>query len=243
MLARLRLRPPLPRRARLLHTTPSLHASTQLYDPDAEPREEELVDVCIVGGGPAGLSAAIRLKQLEAETGKEVRVVVLEKGGEIGSHVLSGAVIEPSALDVLLPGWRSGEFDEYAEGGVCPVRQEVTSSGMRLLTKRWVVPIPHPPQMDGRGSFVVSLSRVAAWLGGVAEGMGAEVYPGFAGARLLMSDGADAVLPGAGKKEVKSVRGVITHDAGLTRQRTKSARFEPGVAFRARCVLLSFFIL
>ncbi|KAJ7934334.1 FAD/NAD-P-binding domain-containing protein [Mycena leptocephala] len=237
MLARLRLR--LPRRARLLHTTPSLRASTQLYDPDSEPREEELVDVCIVGGGPAGLSAAIRLKQLEAETGKEVRVVVLDKGGEIGSHILSGAVIEPSALDALLPGWRAGDYDEYAEGGVCPVRQEVTSSGMRLLTKRWAVPIPHPPQMDGRGSFVVSLSRVAAWLGGVAEGMGAEIYPGFAGARLLMSDGADAVSPGAGKREVKSVRGVITHDAGLTRQRTKSARFEPGVAFRARATLLA----
>jgi electron-transferring-flavoprotein dehydrogenase len=217
---------------------PSLRASTQLYDPDLEPREEELVDVCIVGGGPAGLSAAIRLKQLEAETGKDVRVVVLEKGSEIGSHVLSGAVIEPSALDALLPGWRAGDYDEYAEGGVRPVRQEVTSSGMRLLTKKWAVPIPHPPQMDGRGNFVVSLSRVAAWLGGVAEGMGAEIYPGFAGARLLMSGEADAVLPGKeGKeREVKSVSGVITHDAGLTRQRTKSARFEPSVAFRARCV-------
>jgi electron-transferring-flavoprotein dehydrogenase len=194
-----------------------------------------------LGGGPAGLSAAIRLKQLEAETGKEVRVVVLEKGGEVGAHVLSGAVIEPSALDALLPGWRSGEFDEYAEGGVCPVLQEVTSSGMRLLTKRWAVPIPHPPQMDGRGNFVVSLSRVAAWLGGVAEGMGAEVYPGFAGARLLLSGEADAVLPGKEKREVKSVRGVITHDAGLTRQRTKSARFEPGVPSRARCVPLFLF--
>jgi electron-transferring-flavoprotein dehydrogenase len=92
--------------------------------------------------------------------------------------------------------------------------------------------------MDGRGNFVVSLSRVAAWLGGVAEGLGAEVYPGFAGARLLLSGEADAVLPGEGKGEVKSVRGVITHDAGLTRQRTKSARFEPGVAFRARCAYL-----
>ncbi|KAJ7907061.1 hypothetical protein B0H13DRAFT_2332677 [Mycena leptocephala] len=109
MLTRLRPRPRLPCHARPLHTTPSLRTpSTALYDPDLEPREEELVDVCIVGGGPTGLSAAIRLKQLESETGCPVRIVVLEKGGEVGVHVLSGAVIEPSALDVLpLPsvGW------------------------------------------------------------------------------------------------------------------------------------------
>jgi electron-transferring-flavoprotein dehydrogenase len=132
-------------------------------------------------------STAIHLEQLEAEAGKDVRFVVLEKGSEFEACILSGAVIEPSALGALLPEWRSGEYDEYAEGGVRPVRQEVTSSGMRLLTKRWATRISHPPQMDGRGSFVVSLSRVAAWLGGVAEGLGAEVYPGFAGARLLMS--------------------------------------------------------
>ncbi|KAJ7795524.1 FAD/NAD-P-binding domain-containing protein [Mycena olivaceomarginata] len=211
--------------ARSLHTT---HARRTPYDPDAEPREEELVDVCIVGGGPAGLSAAIRLKQLEAETGAEVRVVVLEKGGEVGAHILSGAVIEPSALDALLPDWRSTEH---------PLSQPVTSSAMRWLTQKWSVPIPHPPQMNGKGNYIASLSRVAAWLGGVAEELGVEVYPGFAGARFLLSTDKDA--QDAAGKEVRSVRGVVTHDAGVTRQRTKSARFEPGVAFRARATLLA----
>ncbi|KAJ6562289.1 hypothetical protein B0H19DRAFT_1144084 [Mycena capillaripes] len=227
-----RLRPRVARRAaRLLHASPVAHSSASCtpYDPDAEARESEDVDVCIVGGGPAGLSAAIRLKQLEAETGKEVRVVVLEKGSEVGAHVLSGAVIEPSALDVLLPDWRNDP--EH------PLTQPVTSEGMRLLTEKWVIPIPHPPQMNNKGNYIASLSRMSAWLGGVAEGMGAEVYAGFAGARLLLSDAPDA--HDAQGREVRSVRGVVTHDAGLTRARTKSARFEPGVAFRARATLLA----
>ncbi|KAF7342278.1 Electron transfer flavoprotein-ubiquinone oxidoreductase [Mycena venus] len=227
-----RLRPRLPGHpARALHAI-SRNASSSSYtpyDPSTEPREEEAVDVCIVGGGPAGLSAAIRLKQLESETGNEVRVVLLEKGSEVGSHILSGAVIEPSALDALLPDWRSMEGH--------PLAQPVTSSSMRLLTQKYAIPIPHPPQMNNKGNFVASLSQVAAWLGGIAEELGVEVYPGFAGARLLLSDEADA-RDGQGR-EVKSVRGVVTHDAGLTRQRTKSARFEAGVAFRARATLLA----
>ncbi|KAK7055256.1 electron transfer flavoprotein-ubiquinone oxidoreductase [Favolaschia claudopus] len=214
---------------RCLHTTSILrNSSSAAYDPDAEPREEELVDVCIVGGGPAGLSAAIRLKQLEAETGKEVRVVLLEKGSEVGAHILSGAVIEPSALDALLPDWRTTEH---------PLSQPVTSSAMRFLTQKYSIPIPHPPQMNNKGNYIASLSRVAAWLGGVAEELGVEVYPGFSGARFLLAQEADA--KDAQGREVRSVRGVITHDAGVTRQRTKSARFEPGVAFRARATLLA----
>ncbi|KAJ7435031.1 FAD/NAD-P-binding domain-containing protein [Mycena galericulata] len=228
MLARLRPRVAGGAVRRLHRSAPRLNSSYTPYDPDAEAREEELVDVCIVGGGPAGLSAAIRLKQLEAETGKEVRVVVLEKGSEVGAHILSGAVIEPSALDALLPDWRSMEH---------PLAQPVTSSAMRLLTSTRALPIPHPPQMNNKGNYVASLSRVAAWLGGVAEELGAEVYPGFAGARLLLSDTPDAA--DARGRPVRSVRGVVTHDAGLTRQRTKSARFEPGVAFRARATLLA----
>ncbi|KAJ7179749.1 FAD/NAD-P-binding domain-containing protein [Mycena filopes] len=226
-----RIRPRLPRHpARRLHTTPrALNTAYTPYDPAAEEREEELVDVCIVGGGPAGLSAAIRLKQLEVETGKEVRVVVLEKGGEVGAHILSGAVIEPSALDALLPDWRSMDGQ--------PLAQPVTSSAMRLLTQKRALPIPHPPQMNNKGNYIASLSRVAAWLGGVAEEMGAEVYAGFAGARLLLSEKEDA--EDAHGRKVRSVRGVVTHDAGVTRQRTKSSRFEPGIAFRARATLLA----
>ncbi|KAJ7692938.1 hypothetical protein B0H17DRAFT_1168966 [Mycena rosella] len=221
------------RRARFnvrhLHTSKTACNSKYTpYDPDAEAREEELVDVCIVGAGPAGLSAAIRLKQLEAETGKEVRVVVLEKGAEVGSHILSGAVIEPSALDALLPDWRQTDH---------PLAQPVTSSSMRFLTQKYALPLPHPPQMNNKGNYIASLSRVAAWLGGIAEELGAEVYAGFAGARLLLSETDDA--QDAQGRAVRSVRGVVTHDAGLTRQRTKSPRFEPGVAFRARATLLA----
>ncbi|KAJ7080923.1 FAD/NAD-P-binding domain-containing protein [Mycena belliarum] len=228
MLTRLRARLPA-RSVRRLHTSGTARNSANtLYDPDAETREEELVDVCIVGAGPAGLSAAIRLKQLEVETGKEVRVVVLEKGSEVGSHILSGAVIEPTALDALLPDWRQTEH---------PLSQPVTSSSMRFFTEKYTLPIPHPPQMSGKGNYIASLSRVAAWLGGIAEELGAEVYAGFAGARLLLSENADA--QDAQGRAVRSVRGVVTHDSGLTRQRTKSARFEPGVAFRARATLLA----
>ncbi|KAJ7270712.1 FAD/NAD-P-binding domain-containing protein [Mycena haematopus] len=228
MLARLGARLP-NRPARHLHVSgPARSTASTPYDPDSETREEELVDVCIVGGGPAGLSAAIRLKQLEAETSLPVRVVVLEKGAEIGSHILSGAVIEPSALDALLPHWRTRDH---------PLAQPVTSSRMRLLTERYALPLPHPPQMNNRGNYVASLSRVAAWLGTVAEDLGAEIYPGFAGARLLLAPSPDA--RDAQGRAVRSVRGVITHDAGLTRQRTKSPRFEPGIAFRARATLLA----
>ncbi|KAJ6461366.1 FAD/NAD-P-binding domain-containing protein [Mycena sanguinolenta] len=229
MLGRLRAR--LPKRyARHFHASATARSSSNTpYDPASEPREEELVDVCIVGGGPAGLSAAIRLKQLESETSLPVRVVLLEKGAEIGSHILSGAVIEPTALDTLLPDWRTR--DDH------PLTQPVTSSGMRLMTEKYAIPMPHPPQMGNKGNYIVSLSRVAAWLGSVAEELGAEVYPGFSGAQLLLSSSADA-QDGQGR-EVRSVRGVITHDAGVTRQRTKSARFEAGVAFRARATLLA----
>ncbi|KAJ6521389.1 FAD/NAD-P-binding domain-containing protein [Mycena vulgaris] len=228
MLRRLRARLPTGSTRRLHTSKPVRNSKYTPYDPDAESREEELVDVCIVGAGPAGLSAAIRLKQLEVETGKEVRVVILEKGAEIGSHILSGAVIEPSALDALLPDWRETEH---------PLSQPVTSSSMRFLTSKYAIPLPHPPQMNNKGNYIASLSRVAAWLGGIAEELGAEVYAGFAGARLLLSQSEDATdVQG---RAVRSVRGVVTHDAGLTRQRTKSARFEPGVVFRARATLLA----
>ncbi|KAJ7106520.1 hypothetical protein C8R44DRAFT_714895 [Mycena epipterygia] len=229
LLAR-RLRPRLPPRALSVRPASTTSEYTP-YDPTSEPREEESVDVCIVGAGPAGLSAAIRLMQLADATSKPVRVVVLEKGSEVGAHILSGAVIEPSALDALLPAWRTTYADSH------PLTQPVTSSGMRLLTPKRSIPIPHPPQMNNKGNYVASLSRVSAWLGGVAEELGAEVYAGFAGAHLLLSPTPDST--DAAGRRVRSVRGVVTHDAGLTRQRTKSARFEPGVAFRARATLLA----
>ncbi|TDL20717.1 hypothetical protein BD410DRAFT_725364 [Rickenella mellea] len=203
---------------RRLHCTPN-RWERQLFNPDDVERPSDDVDVCIVGGGPAGLSAAIKLKQLEQQTGKEVRVVVLEKGGEVGSHILSGAVIEPRALNELLPNW--SERPDH------PLTQPTTSSSMRFLTKRMSIPIPHPPQMGNKGNYIVSLSRVTAWLGTIAEELGVEVYPGFSGASLLYSD------------DKKSVRGVVTNDVGLDKQLRMKESFEPGMEFRAKVTLLA----
>ncbi|KAI0355284.1 FAD/NAD(P)-binding domain-containing protein [Trametes cingulata] len=217
MLVRCRARPPHLNLARSLHSTASRRR--ELFDPSNVERPSDEVDVCIVGAGPAGLSAAIRLKQLEQEKGREIRVVVLEKGAEVGSHILSGAVLEPRALNELLPDWKSR--DDH------PLTQPTTSTQMRLFTKNRSFRIPQPPQMAKMGTYVISLSRVTAWLGAIAEEMGVEVYPGFAGAGLVYaSDG-------------RSVLGVRTNEVGLDRQGRMKESFEPGMEFRARVTLLA----
>ncbi|KAG1872526.1 hypothetical protein C8R48DRAFT_629239 [Suillus tomentosus] len=209
-------------RSRILNLNRLLHSSSrisrQLFDPSTVERVSEDVDVCIVGAGPAGLSTAIRLKQLEQKLGKELRVVVLEKGAEVGSHTLSGAVIEPRALDELLPDWALR--DDH------PLTQSATSSHMRFLTKSLSIPIPHPPQMSNQGNYIVSLSRFTAWLGNIAEEMGIEVYPGFAGAGIVYTDDG-------------SVAGVRTNEVGLDRLGCMKESFEPGMEFRARVTLVA----
>ncbi|KAG1810995.1 hypothetical protein EV424DRAFT_1557954, partial [Suillus variegatus] len=216
MLTRTVLRSRIPNLSRLLHS--SSRISRQLFDLSTVERVSEDVDVCIVGAGPAGLSTAIRLKQLEQKLGKELRVVVLEKGAEVGSHILSGAVIEPRALDELLPDWALR--DDH------PLTQSATSSHMRFLTKSLSIPIPHPPQMSNRGNYIVSLSRFTAWLGNIAEEMGVEVYPGFAGAGVVYTDDG-------------SVAGVRTNEVGLDRLGCMKESFEPGMEFRARVTLIA----
>ncbi|KLO12518.1 hypothetical protein SCHPADRAFT_829413 [Schizopora paradoxa] len=203
---------------RNLHFTPS-RREREKFDPTQVERASDEVDVCIVGGGPAGLSAAIRLKQLEQENGREVRVVVLEKASEIGAHIVSGAVLEPRALNELLPDWqqRSGH----------PLTQPALHDSMRFLTKSSSFPMPHPPQMNNKGNYILSLSRFTAWLGGIAEEMGVEVYPGFGGARVLYSE------------DKSSVQGVITNDVGLDRQFRMKDSFEPGMEFKAKVTLLA----
>ncbi|GBE83685.1 Probable electron transfer flavoprotein-ubiquinone oxidoreductase [Sparassis crispa] len=191
----------------------------ELFNPSDVERATDEVDVCIVGAGPAGLSAAIRLKQLEQQNGREIRVVVLEKGAEVGSHILSGAVIEPRALNELLPEWKDRSDH--------PLTQPTQHTSMRFFTKSMSIRIPQPPQMAKTGTYIVSLSRFTAWLGAIAEELGVEVYPGFAGAGLVYSEDGRRVL------------GVRTNEVGLDRAGRMKETFEPGMEFRARTTLLA----
>lgn len=219
---------PLP--LRLTRITRALHSNSALFNPHHVERAEDDVDVCIVGAGPAGLSAAIRLKQLERDRGNDIRVVVLEKGSEAGSHIVSGAVIEPRALNELLPDWQA--LPDH------PLTQPATSSKMLYFTPKHAIPIPHPPQMSNNGNYIVSLSAFTRWLAGVAENeYGVEIYPGFAGSQLLLSTTPDALDPWG--NAVKSVRGVITNEVGLAKNFTPKSNFEPGMAFNAKVTLLA----
>ncbi len=140
------------------------------------PRESMMFDAVIVGAGPAGLSAAIRLKQLAPEAS----VCVVEKGGEVGAHILSGAVLEPRALNELIPDWQ--------EKGA-PLTTPAREDRFLYLTARRAVRLPTPPQMNNHGNYIVSLGDFVRWLGAQAESLGVEIYPGFAAAELLEEDG------------------------------------------------------
>lgn len=179
------------------------------------------MDVCIVGGGPAGLSAAIKLKQLANAAGNdEFRVLVLEKAGELGDHIVSGNVIEPSALDELLPDWRAEDnLNRFAD--ITPARED----RMRFLTKNRAIPLPKPPQMNNHGNFIISLNQMVKWLGERAEELGVEVYPGFAASEVLYN-------------QQGVVMGVATNDLGISREGKAKDSFERGMAFHARVTLL-----
>ncbi|KAJ3074539.1 hypothetical protein HDU98_011041 [Podochytrium sp. JEL0797] len=180
-------------------------------------RFAEDVDVCIVGAGPAGLSAAIRIRQLSAAQGKDVRVFVVEKAAEVGGHTISGAVLEPRALDELLPDWK-------ALGA--PLDTPATKDHMYFLTKSLAIPIPHPPQMSNKGNYIVSLSQFVRWLGEQAEEAGVEVYPAFAASEVLYNkDG--------------SVAGIATNDVGISKTGAPKDSFERGMEIRAKVTLFA----
>ena len=173
--------------------------------------------------GPAGLSAAIRLKQLANEAGNDdLRVLLLEKAGEIGAHILSGNVIEPSAIDELLPNWNDPENPSRFENAT-----PATKDKMRFLTKNSAIPIPAPPQMNNHGNYIISLNQFCKWLGERAEEVGVEVYPGFAASEVLYNK-----LDG-------SVKGVATNDLGISRSGKPKASFERGMEFHARVTLFA----
>ncbi|KAJ3385401.1 hypothetical protein HDU84_002250 [Entophlyctis sp. JEL0112] len=153
------------------HDSRALRVFSSTTDPEIAAilngeRFAEEVDVCIVGAGPAGLSAAIRIRQLAIEHNKDVRVFVVEKGSEVGAHTLSGAVLEPRALNELIPDWKEKN---------APLNQPALKDKMYFLTEKLAVPIPHPPQMSNKGNYIVSLSQFVRWLGEQAEELGVEV--------------------------------------------------------------------
>jgi electron-transferring-flavoprotein dehydrogenase len=139
-------------------------------------REAMEVDVVVVGAGPAGLSAAIRLRQLAAKHDREISVCVLEKGSEVGAHILSGAVFETRALDELIPDWRERN---------APLATPATDDRFLLLTRRRAMPLPTPPQMHNSGNYIISLGNLCRWLKEQAVELGVEIFEGFAATEVL----------------------------------------------------------
>jgi electron-transferring-flavoprotein dehydrogenase len=162
---------------RLAVAAPRLRAFSS--DPRKAPREVMEYDVVIVGAGPSGLSAAIRLKQLSLLRGKDVSVCVVEKGSSVGAHVLSGNVFEPRALDELLPEWRTMAPDEAP-----PLHTKAGSDKFYYLTKTSSFRLPTPPAMQNHGNYIISLSDMVTWLGARAEALGVEIYCGFAASEV-----------------------------------------------------------
>ncbi|PQA87819.1 electron transfer flavoprotein-ubiquinone oxidoreductase [Hyphococcus luteus] len=188
---------------------------------EAPERESMEFDVVIVGAGPAGLSAAIRLKQRASETGGDINVVVVEKGSEVGAHILSGAVLDPSGLDALLPGWRDMPG--------APVDTPVASESFKVLGSSGSVSLPvwgMPGMVKNHGCYIVSMGNVCRWLAEQAEGLGVEIYPGMAASQALY-------------REDGSLRGVVVGEMGIGKDGEKKDSYEPGMELVGKYVLIA----
>lgn len=183
-------------------------------DPIRSDRDAIDYDVVIIGAGPAGLSCAIRLKQIDPE----VNVCILEKGSEVGAHLLSGAVLEMRAFDELFPDWKN--MDDV------PLRTQAGQDQFLFLTKKTAFKMPTPPQMKNHGNYIISLGNLARWMGEQAESLGVEIFPGFAAAEILYDD-KDAVI------------GVATGDMGINEKGEKTDAFEPGMEIHAKQVVFA----
>ncbi|KAL3675881.1 hypothetical protein R1sor_025829 [Riccia sorocarpa] len=180
-----------------------------------EARESMEYDVVIVGAGPSGLAAAIRLKQLCQENNADLSVCVVEKGAEVGAHILSGNVFEPRTLNELIPNWKELS---------APVRVPVTEDKFWFLTEKRAIPLPSP--FNNHGNYVISLSELVRWLGTQAEELGVEIYPGFAASELLYEDNG------------RRVAGIATNDMGRAKDGSKKENFQRGMELRGRLTLL-----
>ncbi|MFK7945688.1 MAG: electron transfer flavoprotein-ubiquinone oxidoreductase [Paracoccaceae bacterium] len=179
-------------------------------------REAMEVDVVIVGAGPAGLSAAIRLKQLD----EDLNVVVLEKGSEVGAHILSGAVLDPSGLDALLPDWRDMGL---------PIETEVTEDRFYMLGEAGEIRMPNfamPPLMSNHGTYIVSMGNVCRWMAEYAEGLGVEIYPGMSCSELVHGENGEVI-------------GVVAGEFGKNPDGTPGDAYEPGMIMAGKYVLLA----
>jgi electron-transferring-flavoprotein dehydrogenase len=183
-------------------------------------RESMEYDIVIIGAGPAGLSAAIRLKQLAVEAGETISVCLLEKGSEVGAHILSGAVVDPVALGELIPDWR--------EKGA-PLKTAVSEDRFYLLGRSGALRLPNflmPRLMDNHGKYAVSLGNLCRWLAGQAEAMGVEIYPGFAASEVLYRDDG-------------SVRGVVAGVAGISKSGERKPDYQPGIELVGKYVFIA----
>ncbi|KAI3872491.1 hypothetical protein MKW98_015837 [Papaver atlanticum] len=185
------------------------------YSSEESNRESINYDVVIVGAGPAGLSAAIRFKQMCIEKDVDLSVCVVEKGAEVGAHILSGNVFEPRALDELIPQWKQQQ---------APITVPVTSDKFLLLTKKHAFSLPSP--FDNKGNYVISLSQLVRWMGSKAEELGVEIYPGFAASEILYDASGNVI-------------GIGTNDMGIAKDGLKKENFQRGVELKGRITLLA----
>ncbi|MEM9469581.1 MAG: electron transfer flavoprotein-ubiquinone oxidoreductase [Pseudomonadota bacterium] len=180
-------------------------------------REVMEYDVVIIGAGPSGLSCAIRLKQLAKENDQDISVCVLEKGSEVGAHLLSGAVFETRGLSELIPDWKEKN---------APLTCEAGKDEFIFLTEKGSFKLPTPPQMKNHGNYIISLGALARWLGDYAEELGVEIFPGFAASELLYN-------------EQGAVIGIATGDMGINKEGERTEIFEPGIELHARQTVLA----